>query len=335
MGFERVVFIVASLGVFIFVAACSEKTSPGDVQASVADTRSAASTTAPHTASSPATTQPFAPVADQTNLHNAHVVTSKVVSGAQPEGEASFKLLQELGVKTIISVDGAAPDVEGAKKFGMRYVHLPIGYDGVDPTEGKAIAKAIQELPGKVYVHCHHGKHRSAAAVAVACVYNGELKPEQAELVLQIFGTGANYAGLWKAAREARPLGDAELSALKIDYVEVAKIDDFAETMVHVDQHWEHVKAIKKAGWKAPADHPDLDPPHEVLMVQERLHEGGRLEPAGKRPAEFHALLGEGETALKALAEMVGKQPIDTTAADTAFNDVVQNCTACHKDHRD
>src|SRR5687768_16523197 len=71
----------------------------------------------------------FAPVPDQGRLHNGHVVTAKVISGAQPEGEASFRALGELGVKTIISVDGAQPDVAGAKQFGMRYVHLPIGYD--------------------------------------------------------------------------------------------------------------------------------------------------------------------------------------------------------------
>src|SRR5688572_2463624 len=57
------------------------------------------------------TRKAFPAVADQENLHNAHVVTDKLISGAQPEGDASFALLKEMGVKTIISVDGAVPDV--------------------------------------------------------------------------------------------------------------------------------------------------------------------------------------------------------------------------------
>lgn len=324
MRFKHFSLITVSLGVCLAVSACIDQPSPGAVQwSAVAET------------ASPAISKAFPAVADQANLHNAHVVTAKVISGAQPEGNASFESLQALGVKIIISVDGATPDVERAKKFGMRYVHLPIGYDGVDPAEGKAIAKAIQELPGPIYVHCHHGKHRSAAAVAVACVYNGQLKPEQAESVLQTFGTGANYKGLWKAAREAKPLDDAELSALQVKYVEVAKIEDFAKTMVHIDEHWDHIKAIQKAGWKAPADHPDLDPAHEAKMLQELFHESARLELAGKRPADFHQKLTANEEAINTMAEVLAKHPVDAPAAQAAFERGAESCVSCHKSYRD
>jgi hypothetical protein len=33
--------------------------------------------------------------------------------------------------QTIISVDGARPNVDAAKKEGLSYVHIPIGYNGV------------------------------------------------------------------------------------------------------------------------------------------------------------------------------------------------------------
>src|SRR5687767_8381773 len=88
--------------------------------------------------------KPFKPV-EPRRLHNAHVVTEKIISGAQPDDDAAFAALRDLGVRTIISVDGAAPNVELARKFGMRYVHLPIGYDGVPEECGEAIAKAMQE----------------------------------------------------------------------------------------------------------------------------------------------------------------------------------------------
>ncbi len=281
------------------------------------------------------TTKPFAPIANQHHLHNAYVVTEKVISGAQPEGDRSFQVLQELGVKTIISVDGSKPDVERARQFGMRYVHLPIGYDGVDEAEGKAIGKAIAELPGPVYVHCHHGKHRSAAAVAVACVYNGMLQPSQAEDVLKTFGTGANYKGLWKAAREAKRVDETELAALQIQWVETAKIPDLAQAMVKVDFHWEHLKAIQKAGWRAPADHPDLDPAHEALQVQEHLHEIGRTTDTQARPVEYRKLLTDSERDVIALREALSAKPVNTKGADGAFKRASVACTSCHNTFRD
>jgi len=100
------------------------------------------------------------------HLPNAVHVHAKVISGGQPDGEAAFQELHRLGVKTVISVDGAAPDLELAKKYGLRYVHLPHGYDGIPEPRVQELAKAVRDLEGPIYIHCHHGKHRSPAAAA-------------------------------------------------------------------------------------------------------------------------------------------------------------------------
>lgn len=269
------------------------------------------------------------------DLHNAYRVTDKVVSGAAPENEQAFKDLQALGVKTIVSVDGARPDVEAAKRYGIRYVHLPIGYDGVAEEEGRHIAKALHELPGPIYVHCHHGKHRSAAAVAVACVINGSLKPRQAASVLETFGTGANYKGLWGSAHDARPLAREALERVEVEYVEQAQIPELAGRMVELDKTWERLKAIRANGWRAPSDHPDLDPAHEALQLQEHLHETGRAGDVAARPAEFGRLLTDGEAGAAALRDALAVDPLDPAAAQAAFTAVSNSCTACHEAYRD
>src|SRR4051812_22126541 len=64
-------------------------------------------------------------------LHNIFRVTPSVYSGSSREGDDGFRSLRRLGVRTVLSVDGARPEVERARKHGLRYVHLPIGYDGV------------------------------------------------------------------------------------------------------------------------------------------------------------------------------------------------------------
>src|SRR5262249_601182 len=63
--------------------------------------------------------------AEYPGLHNVFRLTERLYSGSSPEGEEGFLSLQRLGIKTIISVDGARPEVERARKLGLRYVHLP------------------------------------------------------------------------------------------------------------------------------------------------------------------------------------------------------------------
>ena len=123
----------------------------------------------------PAPTEPSPPIPppiamgdaakDLPGLPNVLRVSDKLISGGVPDGDTGFASLQTLGVQTVISVDGARPDVERARKFGLRYVHLPIGYDGGRARSGRASAR----LPGRP-THRHHGKHRSLAAAAATCL---------------------------------------------------------------------------------------------------------------------------------------------------------------------
>jgi protein tyrosine/serine phosphatase len=53
----------------------------------------------------------------------------------------------------------------------------------------KELAKADRELAGPIYLHCHHGKHRSPAAAVVACVTAGLILPHAALPILRTAGT--------------------------------------------------------------------------------------------------------------------------------------------------
>ncbi len=122
---------------------------------------------------------------------------------------------------------------------------------------------------------------------------------------------------------------------MKVDFVPVAQIGDLAEHKVGIDRHWEKVKAIKAAGCKTPADHPDLDPPHEVLLVREHLTESGRLEIADDKPEYFRVMLTQSQTDARQLKTILSAQPVDTAAANAAFTAVGQSCISCHKAYRD
>lgn len=296
--------------------------------------------TPPPAANPPATTSAPPPVVTPEKLPVEHLpnalrVTENVISGGLPDGEAGFQELEALGVKTVISVDGMTPEVETARRHGMRYVHLPHGYDEVPTQRGHELAKALRELPGPVYIHCHHGKHRSPAATAVACVEAGLIAQESAETILKTAGTGENYLGLYRSARDAGALDQAYLDGLKVEFVEVADIPPLADAMVEMEHTHDHMKQIAAAEWQAPTKLPDLEPAHEALLLKEHFTEMLRMDAVATKPEPFREYLRVSETAAQQLEDALKQSPPDLEAARTALDAVNTNCTACHRDFRD
>lgn len=276
------------------------------------------------------------------HLPNALRIHKRVISGGLPESDAAFEELKELGIKTIISVDGQKPDVERARRFGLRYVHLPHGYDGISDARARELAKAVHDLPGPIYIHCHHGKHRSPAAATVACVATGLLAPDAALQVLQMAGTSKNYRGLYQSAEEARRLEESELTGPTPEFPEAVAVPPLAEAMVALEHTHDHLKAIASAGWKSPSDHPDLDPAHEALLLREHFTELLRTEEVGNQPAAFRELLADDEktaAALEAALQSLASDPESTKRtsqrADELFKRLTQGCTTCHQQFRD
>jgi len=267
-------------------------------------------------------------------LHNVLRVDDRLISGSSPDGDAGFASLHQLGVRTVISVDGARPDVERGRRHGLRYVHLPVGYDGVPRQHALRIARAVRDLPGLVYVHCHHGKHRGPAAAAVARLCLDErCGADDAVAFLQQAGTAPNYKGLYASAEQLRRPTPGEIDAVPADFPEVAEVNSLVRLMVEMDQRFGRLTLAQKTGWKAPADHPDVDPPHEAVQLWELHREAARLPEVKGRPEGFRLLLAEGERQAKSLADSLAGN--DTDAATAAFAASKKTCAACHAHHRD
>jgi protein tyrosine phosphatase (PTP) superfamily phosphohydrolase (DUF442 family) len=278
----------------------------------------------------------IAPVAklDVPGVPNVVQVHAKVLSGGVPEDDQAFARLAALGVKTIISVDGMKPDVETAKKYGMRYIHLPHGYDGIPKERAMELAKAVRELPGKVFIHCHHGRHRSPAATAVACVGAGLLDRADAETVLKIAGTGQQYLGLFDSAKQAKRFEVDELDRFDAKFREVVPLPPLAQAMVEIDGLSERIAKGEKEGWKTkPGDRPAQ---HSVVLLREHYRELLRDPEVKKKPMEFLRLLEAGESKLAGLEDTLADQKAQKTAeATNQWKDVQKNCRACHAKFRD
>lgn len=324
MSTRRVVLLV-----LLFLAGCGETQRTPPPKAVVAESVEA---TKPRPVTpSPTKIEKIA----ATYLPNPVRVHERVISGGLPEGDAAFAELKAMGVNTIISVDGAKPDVATAAKYNMRYVHLPHSYDGVPKERAPELAKAIRDLPGQIYVHCHHGKHRSPAASAVACLGAGLIGHDEARQVLAVAGTGENYRGLFQSVDDARPFEASLLDSLEAEFPSTAKLPAMAEAMVEIEHVHDHLKLIEKAGWKIPTDHPALTPDHESLLLREHFTELLRTDDLKGRPEKFRQLTREAEMLCQSLEETLKASPIDATVASRQFSTITANCKSCHQVFRD
>ena len=279
---------------------------------------------------------------DTKHLPNAIQIHERVASGGQPDGEQGFLELKELRFKTIVSVDGAKPDVAIARQFGLRYVHLPHGYSGIDPERVSELAKAIRDLDGPIYIHCHHGKHRSPAAAAVACISAGLIEPDPTCSILKLAGTSENYRGLFDVVKSAHRIAESSLDAIQPEFPESAKLPPMAVAMVDLERTYAQLEQLAHSQWKPSADHPALDPAHEALLLREQFTEMLRMESVVPRTVAFRKFLIESKSDAKLLEETLRMKKQEQNASPSAssrlselFARISANCTNCHQQYRD
>ncbi len=272
-------------------------------------------------------------------IENFYLLGSGVLSGSSPEGDTGFETLCHLGVKTLLSVDGAAPLTDLAAKHGLRYVHIPIGYGGISPTKALMIVKAAQTLPGPIFVHCHHGLHRGPVAAAIICEGLAGWTPEQGEAWLRTAGTSTNYPGLYRTVRDFIPPTAIELRRAPKNFVSRARTPSLVNTMVQIDEHFDVLEAFQKAGFKLLPEHPDATPVNESLILRELFREAHRTRQDGERGDKFLAELVKAETTANdfhlRIQELASNPALPLQAAESAFQNVSRTCIACHKAYRD
>ena len=280
----------------------------------------------------PQTPPPYRPMQLQ-GLDNVYAVAGRFFSGSVPQTDADFALLQKLGVKTVLSVDGAPPDVERAAKVGLRYVHVPFGYDGIPATNVLRLIRAAQTLPGPVYVHCHHGKHRGPAAVAVMCEGVAGWEPALAERWMKLAGTATNNAGLYRSAATFNAPSPEALAAVSTNFPSRVAVAPLAGIMVQIDQRWDALKAAQKQDFPAPTA-------PNGLQLQELFHEAHRTGAGTTRGDRFESALQSADTLAADLTRQL--TALDTqrtaewvTAATEALRAVGKSCAACHRNFRD
>jgi protein tyrosine phosphatase (PTP) superfamily phosphohydrolase (DUF442 family) len=266
-------------------------------------------------------------------LHNVYHLSSNIVSGGEPHGEAALKRISEMGVKTILSVDGKIPDQKTAAKYGMRYVHVPIKYSGIEPEDLLRIAKMFRELEGPFYVHCFHGKHRGPAAAAVGrLVLDGAAREQALAEMRQWCGTAEKYEGLFRLiATQEMPTAN-ESAKLDWDFPAARPLGDFRNVMIEITRHSDNLKALSAREWKTDPDHPDIDPLNESEKIAGLFARGAQLDSVKQAKQDFRDWMG---LSAQASADLVAAlKSADKTSASKAWRTVKKTCGACHSEYR-
>lgn len=266
--------------------------------------------------------------AGTTDLHHLLFVTDRILSGGEPKTAAAFAALQRLGVQVVVSVDGARPNVELARQYGLRYVHLPIGYDGVPESARRGLQQVVREFDGPIYIHCHHGRHRGPAAAAIACIASGAATGAEAQQVLERAGTGKNYAGLWRDVAAYVPVDDLQHT---LELVEVADVDILAAAMAQIDRASDNLKLMAERNWQAPPEFPELVARTEATLLAEGFREAVRLLADDARyDDQFKAWLQESAETSSAFTLELGNDE-----ARNLWKLLQSQCQQCHKAYRD
>ena len=250
-------------------------------------------------------------------IENLRQVAPGLLSGSQPEGVAAFQELARRGVKVILSVDGATPQVEAAHQCGLRYVHVPIGYGKIKPQQRADLVEAVKTAGGPVFIHCHHGQHRGPAAADYCGMALGKLSKEEALEVLKAAGTRADYTGLWDAVRKFEP---PTVPAGPL--VESAEVQPITGAMVRIDHHWSGIEPQLKADQIADAQ----AFAREALLLAEEFRELPRTSPSTDE--EFKAQMKSAIATTEALQKAA--ETNDLAAIQATSKKVLQSCIDCH-----
>ena len=243
-------------------------------------------------------------------LHNLFQIGTALYSGSRPEIAQDYEELRRLGIRTIVSVDGAVPQVEMARESGIRTVHLPLGYDGVSHQAQAALAQVIKTCESPIYIHCHHGKHRGPAAAAICGILTEAINRTESLQFLSAAGTSQDYAGLWQSVKDFNPQQKWEPVELKESIPPVG----LNARMVTLEKRYQRLKQESNSLKSSERD-------RLVSLLQQDFKEAARLELADQ---ELSRQLEETSNLIQILK----------TNAANRFEVVEKNCQACHAEKR-
>ncbi len=273
-------------------------------------------------------------------IENFWALSPRIHSGSAPQGDAAFEALAKIGIRTVISVDGAEPDVETAARYGIRTVHLPMEYSGISQEDGWRLVKAVGIGSEGVYVHCHKGLHRGPTAVALLCMALEAWPATFAERWMHIAGTSEVYAGLYDSVKNFRVPSAEDLENIPEGPVEPVEVSPLVECMVQIENRFETLRGFAANEYLSLETQPGRAARNESVLLWELFREARRTGLGGELGFDYEERLTSAEVAAEFLHEQLGQLERDGSrlalaTVNAALESMARECAGCHRVHRD
>lgn len=269
-------------------------------------------------------------------LRNVVAFQDDIFSGSKPDGLRGMETLGRWGVQTIICVDGVAPDVIHARKKNIKTIHIPMKYDA--PTDKQildlATAVSMGKVDGNVYIHCHHGKHRSATAAAIVSIALGLASVEEMRARMVVSQTSPHYTGMWDAVDKQHAINRDDVIRNEQAFPSRVTPEGMTAQMVAIDDSLDNLKCIKASHWTTPRNHPDLVAGAEAGFIAETFRQLQEDDSIQAYPNDFATKLSNALLAAKTLEKTLTDGITDPEVLSSTMRALTTSCTACHRAYR-
>lgn len=145
-------------------------------------------------------------------VENLARINATLYRGAQPDAKG-FKVLKELGVKTVISFRSYHTEKKDVEAAGMTAVQIPVQADvfGSEPPTDEQLKlffeTTLDAAKMPVFFHCAHGKDRTGTLGALWRIEIDGWTNAEAIEEMQAFGYHDIYKDLINYVKEYKPRG--------------------------------------------------------------------------------------------------------------------------------
>ena len=255
-----------------------------------------------------------------------------LISGSKPEGGLGMESLMKLNVDTIICVDGVAPDVKGARERGIKTIHIPLKYNTPSKKQVLDLSSAftMNDRNGSTYIHCHHGKHRSAAAAALISIALGFATPQEMKARMKVAETSLHYTGLWEAVEQQQVINVFDVLDNEKLFPSSVKPEGMVAQMVAIDEAMERLLLVKQSEWVVPQSHPDIAPASDAGLIAETFR-AMQLDPGTHlSEIDFTTHVINAMHQASGLEEALKIETLKPNSLDQYLHHVEQSCINCH-----
>jgi hypothetical protein len=255
-----------------------------------------------------------------------------ILAGDATPDAAALEDLRNLGVRTVISIDQAPPDVFLVAGKGLESIHSPIRFGQPDPGELMTVLSAMAATTGPYYFHGGGNDSRGLWVGAMATAWNERRAGTRAVRLLHAMDFPADLSAYWLAAvDDAFDLGQDRVRAIPADFHARRQPAPARVWMHQALRSFVVLREAEEAGWVSAPSHGRTTPDFEAEALADTLERWVALQ-GSEHPGWVPGIEAAAARA-RALAGALRER--DPAAVADAWSGLRSACMECHNAHRE